>query len=153
MKTAVNLTPKIEWHLLQRLEGHFIRAYGDRSQDVQIYVLAEGREAAKAFLDNTLRYGTCCQHYIGLLRKTQVQLRAANRRSRLYMSGTVIKRFSFQGYYFQSLAAFGRAEYFFEGRFFIPMKKKFVLETMLQVLLCFFFIFNCTLFVFGNNTV
>ncbi|MBV9387482.1 MAG: macro domain-containing protein [Chroococcidiopsidaceae cyanobacterium CP_BM_ER_R8_30] len=39
-------------HVLQRIEGHFIRGYGDRSQEAEIYVLAEGREAAQTFLEN-----------------------------------------------------------------------------------------------------
>ncbi|RZM79542.1 type II toxin-antitoxin system antitoxin DNA ADP-ribosyl glycohydrolase DarG [Leptolyngbya iicbica] len=37
-------------HALQRIDGHYIRGYGDRSQSSQIYVLPEGREAATAFL-------------------------------------------------------------------------------------------------------
>lgn len=39
-------------HALQRLDGHFIRGYGDRSQRSQIYVLDEGRGAAENFLAN-----------------------------------------------------------------------------------------------------
>lgn len=38
-------------HALQRIEGHYIRGYGDRSSDAQIYVLPEGREAAQTFLE------------------------------------------------------------------------------------------------------
>lgn len=38
-------------HVLQRIEGHYIRGYGDRSQEAEIYVLSEGREAAQAFLE------------------------------------------------------------------------------------------------------
>ena len=37
-------------HALQRIDGHYIRGYGDRSQTSQIYVLPEGRAAAEAFL-------------------------------------------------------------------------------------------------------
>jgi hypothetical protein len=39
-------------HVLQKIEGHFIRGYGDRSQESQIYVLPEGRSAAQEFLEN-----------------------------------------------------------------------------------------------------
>jgi O-acetyl-ADP-ribose deacetylase (regulator of RNase III) len=38
-------------HALQRIEGHYIRGYGDRSQNSQIYVLPGGREAAQTFLE------------------------------------------------------------------------------------------------------
>lgn len=38
-------------HALQRIEGHYIRGYGDRSSNAQIYLLAEGREAAQSFLE------------------------------------------------------------------------------------------------------
>ena len=37
-------------HVLQRIEGHFIRGYGDRSQAAEIYVLDEGRKEAEALL-------------------------------------------------------------------------------------------------------
>jgi O-acetyl-ADP-ribose deacetylase (regulator of RNase III) len=37
-------------HVLQRIEGHFIRGYGDRSHNAQIYLLPEGREEAKTVL-------------------------------------------------------------------------------------------------------
>jgi O-acetyl-ADP-ribose deacetylase (regulator of RNase III) len=37
-------------HALQRIDGHYIRGYGDRSQMSQIYVLPEGRQAATEFL-------------------------------------------------------------------------------------------------------
>ncbi|MGK7924902.1 MAG: macro domain-containing protein [Spirulina sp.] len=37
-------------HALQRIEGHYIRGYGDRSKSSQIYVLPEGREKAMNFL-------------------------------------------------------------------------------------------------------
>lgn len=36
--------------VLQRIEGHFIRGYGDRSRDAEVYLLPEGREAAAATL-------------------------------------------------------------------------------------------------------
>jgi hypothetical protein len=35
---------------LQKIEGHFIRGYGDRSQKSDIYVLPEGSKEAEAFL-------------------------------------------------------------------------------------------------------
>ena len=38
-------------HVLQRLDGHFIRGYGDRSQKSQMYVLPEGRKAAHDYLE------------------------------------------------------------------------------------------------------
>lgn len=40
-------------HVLQRIEGHFIRGYGDRTggRNAEIYVLPEGRKAAKNFLE------------------------------------------------------------------------------------------------------
>ena len=38
-------------HVLQAIEGHFIRGYGDRTSNAQIYVLAEGKEAAHTFLE------------------------------------------------------------------------------------------------------
>ncbi|CAN5119437.1 macro domain-containing protein [soil metagenome] len=37
-------------HVLQRIEGHFIRGYGDRSQAAEIAVLEGGRQEAEAFL-------------------------------------------------------------------------------------------------------
>jgi O-acetyl-ADP-ribose deacetylase (regulator of RNase III) len=37
--------------VLQRIEGHFIRGYGDRSRDAQIYLLPEGRGGATAYLE------------------------------------------------------------------------------------------------------
>jgi O-acetyl-ADP-ribose deacetylase (regulator of RNase III) len=37
-------------HVLQAIEGHFIKGYGDRSQNSQISVLPAGREEAQAFL-------------------------------------------------------------------------------------------------------
>jgi len=39
-------------HVLQALDGHFIRGYGDRSQESQMYVLPEGRNAAHNYLEN-----------------------------------------------------------------------------------------------------
>ena len=38
-------------HVLQALDGHFIRGYGDRSQKSQMYVLPEGKKAAQIFLE------------------------------------------------------------------------------------------------------
>jgi O-acetyl-ADP-ribose deacetylase (regulator of RNase III) len=37
-------------HVLQRMEGHFIRGYGDRSKDAQIYLLAGAVQQAEQFL-------------------------------------------------------------------------------------------------------
>jgi hypothetical protein len=37
-------------HVLQRLEGHFIRGYGDRSQEATIRLLPEAKAAAEVFL-------------------------------------------------------------------------------------------------------
>lgn len=37
--------------VLQRMEGHFIRGYGDRSGDAQIYLLPDSREEADEFLE------------------------------------------------------------------------------------------------------
>lgn len=45
-------------HVLQRLEGHFVRGYGDRSREASIQVLSEGRKEVGAYLaddDATLR--------------------------------------------------------------------------------------------------
>ncbi len=41
-------------HVLNRIEGHFIRGYGDgtsRAESAEIYVLEEGRKAAQKFLE------------------------------------------------------------------------------------------------------
>ncbi|MEO0012659.1 MAG: hypothetical protein RLZZ535_1048, partial [Cyanobacteriota bacterium] len=38
-------------HVLQRIDGHFIRGYGDRTQRSQMYVLPEGKNAAHDFLE------------------------------------------------------------------------------------------------------
>ena len=38
-------------HVLQRMEGHFIRGYGDRSGDAQIYLLPDARDEADEFLE------------------------------------------------------------------------------------------------------
>jgi O-acetyl-ADP-ribose deacetylase (regulator of RNase III) len=37
-------------HVLQRLEGHFIRGYGDRSRDISVTLLPGAAEEAEAFL-------------------------------------------------------------------------------------------------------
>jgi O-acetyl-ADP-ribose deacetylase (regulator of RNase III) len=37
-------------HVLQRIEGHYIRGYGDRSKDAEIYVLEAGADEADRFL-------------------------------------------------------------------------------------------------------
>ncbi len=38
-------------HVLQRLEGHFIRGYGDRSREATIRYLPEAQEAARIYLE------------------------------------------------------------------------------------------------------
>lgn len=38
-------------HVLQRLDGHFIRGYGDRSRDASIRLLPDAREQADQFLE------------------------------------------------------------------------------------------------------
>lgn len=38
-------------HVLQRIEGHYIRGYGDRSREAAIYLLPGASEEAKAFLE------------------------------------------------------------------------------------------------------
>jgi len=38
-------------HVLQRLEGHFIRGYGDRSREASIRLLPEAQKAARAYLE------------------------------------------------------------------------------------------------------
>jgi hypothetical protein len=37
-------------HVLQRLEGHYIRGYGDRNRDAQIYLLPEVAKEAAEYL-------------------------------------------------------------------------------------------------------
>ena len=44
-------------YALQRLEGHYIRGYGDRTEQAQIYLLPGAKEAAQAFLANTPEAG------------------------------------------------------------------------------------------------
>ncbi|MEW6499826.1 MAG: macro domain-containing protein, partial [Cyanobacteriota bacterium] len=44
-------------HALQRLEGHYIRGYGDRKQQAQIYLLPGAKEAANALLANAPEAG------------------------------------------------------------------------------------------------
>lgn len=39
-------------HVLQRMEGHFIRGYGDRSRDASISLLSDASEEANSFLKN-----------------------------------------------------------------------------------------------------
>ncbi len=41
-------------HVLQELDGHFIRGYGDRDQKSQMYVLPEGRKASQRYLEKHL---------------------------------------------------------------------------------------------------
>lgn len=40
-------------HVLQRIEGHFVRGYGDRSRRVSIVLLPGAAEAAEAYLENS----------------------------------------------------------------------------------------------------
>jgi len=40
-------------HVMQRMEGHYLRGYGDRSRQATIYPLPEASEAARAFLATT----------------------------------------------------------------------------------------------------
>lgn len=37
-------------HVLQRIDGHFIRGFGDRSRDAEIYLIKDAAEEAEAFL-------------------------------------------------------------------------------------------------------
>lgn len=39
-------------HVLQHIDGHYIKGYGDRNQRSEMYVLPEGRQQAEAFLDS-----------------------------------------------------------------------------------------------------
>lgn len=41
-------------HVLQRIEGHFIRGYGDGSQESALYVLNQGKQSAQAVLETDL---------------------------------------------------------------------------------------------------
>ncbi|HBE20460.1 MAG TPA: Appr-1-p processing protein [Cyanobacteria bacterium UBA11149] len=54
-------------HALQRIEGHYIRGYGDRSQDAEIYVLPEGREAGKRFLQQSPDANNCLEQVSRLI--------------------------------------------------------------------------------------
>ena len=38
-------------HVLQKLEGHYIRGYGDKSEEAELYVLPEGGKSAHKFLE------------------------------------------------------------------------------------------------------
>ena len=42
-------------HVLQRIKGHFIRGYGDRSKDAQIHLMPDAVAQADAFLANDVR--------------------------------------------------------------------------------------------------
>ena len=44
-------------HVLQRLEGHFIRGYGDRNKDAEIHLLPNAIEAADVFLNDDTEAG------------------------------------------------------------------------------------------------
>jgi len=39
-------------HVLQRIEGHFVRGYGDRSRDVSLELFPDAIKEAEAFLAN-----------------------------------------------------------------------------------------------------
>ncbi|WP_227395937.1 hypothetical protein [Jeotgalibacillus aurantiacus] len=39
-------------HVLQRMEGHYIRGYGDRTREAEIYLVDDAAEKAKDFLQN-----------------------------------------------------------------------------------------------------
>lgn len=39
-------------HALQRLEGHYIRGYGDRNRDAQIYLMPNAIDEASAYIEN-----------------------------------------------------------------------------------------------------
>lgn len=41
-------------YVLQRIEGHFVRGYGDRSRDASVYVLPEALSEAEQFLSSEL---------------------------------------------------------------------------------------------------
>ncbi|WP_314001560.1 macro domain-containing protein [uncultured Paenibacillus sp.] len=45
-------------HVLQRLEGHFIRGYGDRSREAQVYLLPDIYEEARSYLEHENDPGT-----------------------------------------------------------------------------------------------
>ena len=44
-------------HVLQRIEGHYIRGYGDRSRDAQIYLLPGAVQEAARFLGDDFEAG------------------------------------------------------------------------------------------------
>lgn len=54
-------------HVLQRIEGHFIRGYGDRSNNAQIQVLPRGKEAAHTFLAQDPEANDCLQRVGNLI--------------------------------------------------------------------------------------
>lgn len=39
-------------HVLQRIDGHFIRGFGDRSRDAEIYLIKDAARRAETFLEN-----------------------------------------------------------------------------------------------------
>ncbi|TXL67479.1 macro domain-containing protein [Cerasibacillus terrae] len=39
-------------HVLQRIDGHFIRGFGDRSRDAEIYLMRDAAEEAEMFLED-----------------------------------------------------------------------------------------------------
>lgn len=41
-------------HVLQRIEGHFIRGYGDGNQESALYVLDQGKQSARSILETDL---------------------------------------------------------------------------------------------------
>ena len=54
-------------HVLQKLEGHYIRGYGDRSREAEIYVLSEGKIAARDFLQNAADANVRLERVSGLI--------------------------------------------------------------------------------------
>ena len=94
-------------HVLQKLEGHYIRGYGDRSGEAQIYVLSEGKIAARDFLQNAADANVRLERVSGLINgfetpygmellatvhwvagKIGKQQRIAKEQSNLYANGT-----------------------------------------------------------------
>lgn len=54
-------------HVLQRIEGHFIRGYGDRSQAAEIAVLEDGRQEAEVFLSGDEAAKRCLERVAELI--------------------------------------------------------------------------------------
>lgn len=54
-------------YVLEALDGHFIRGFGDRSQQSQMYVLPEGRKAAHRYLEQLLEANERLQRVSNLI--------------------------------------------------------------------------------------